>query len=332
MDDLLTKGKDYYQFKEFLKYGVIAAFSKRNLDLGFRAASLEQIKHRRKAFLDNFSINYEDLVCCQQTHGGNVALVSRHDAGRGAYDFETAVMDTDALVTNCRNLALAVFSADCLSIFLYAQDKNVIAIVHAGWQGTKENITKNTVELILNRFNIDVAGLLVGFGPAIRSCCYEVREEFKDYFSFGLIERQNRLYLDLIELNLAQLKDLGVRKEQILDAGFCTSCMNTEFFSYRREGVQAGRMMSVIMLKGKTAFLKSYAVGFSLNSWFATEDLVRNSLLEFGSNLQVKETIPQTSEKQKTFQVHIITQDPTIIFDICAQFGRIKAVKVEEIE
>ncbi len=36
------------------------------------------------------------------------------------------------------------------------------------------------------------------------------------------------------------------------------------------------------------------------------------------------------NEKAESFKVNIRTQDPTVIFDTCAQIGKIKLVKIDE--
>ena len=100
-----------------------------------------------------------------------------------------------------------------------------------------------------DEFNISPARLQVTFGPAIRACCYEVGEEFRGYFNYGLNNKQGRYYLDLAGINKRQLLDAGVREENISDSGLCTSCRSKEFFSYRREGSSSGRMISVVMLR-----------------------------------------------------------------------------------
>ena len=92
------------------------------------------------------------------------------------------------------------------------------------------------------------AELRVGFGPAIRDCCYEVKEDFKGFFSGGLLKREKRYYLDLAGINRAQLLEVGVSEDNILDCAICTSCQNHRFFSFRKEGKSCGRMLSVIML------------------------------------------------------------------------------------
>lgn len=99
------------------------------------------------------------------------------------------------------------------------------------------------------KFNTDPKDLYVGFGPVIRDCCYEVTEEFVDFFTFGLVKRDNRYYLDLVRINKRQLLSLGIREVNIFDPKICTSCNNKDFFSYRKEGSSCGRMLSVMMLR-----------------------------------------------------------------------------------
>ena len=82
-----------------------------------------------------------------------------------------------------------------------------------------------------------------GLGSAL------VSAGFKDKFNSGLVERAGRLYLDLAAVNKKQLLDSGIRAENIFDAHFCTSCANGEFFSFRKEGKETGRMLSVMMLE-----------------------------------------------------------------------------------
>jgi copper oxidase (laccase) domain-containing protein len=44
-----------------------------------------------------------------------------------------------------------------------------------------------------------------------------------------------------------QLAELGVRDEDVSDSGVCTCC-DRNYFSYRRDGAAAGRMVSLLML------------------------------------------------------------------------------------
>jgi len=229
---------------------VVSSFSSRacgNMSLSYGDTS--RALENRKNFLSSLNINYQDLVCARQAHGSNVEYVNAADQGKGSLVYDTAMPDTDGFITDIRNLALAIFTADCLSIFLYDPARPAVGLVHAGWRSSKENIVSRALELMASRFKTDVRELFVGFGPCIRDCCYAVSSEFKSHFPTGVVNRQGQLYLDLARVNKDQLLSLGVKKENIFDARLCTACESEDFFSFRKEGKNCGRMLSIIMLK-----------------------------------------------------------------------------------
>lgn len=237
--DILTREAD-----------LVSAVSSRHLgnmslSYGETVNSLENRRH----FLGELGIDYSSLICGKQTHGNNIKYATRGEAGKGALEYGTAIDDTDALVTDEKNLPLAVFTADCLSVFLYDRKKPAIGMVHAGWRSSALDISGQTARYMREKFGTNMGDLLVGFGPSIRSCCYEVTEEFRRHFGFGLIEKNGKIYLDLIAVNKRQLTVLGVGEANIFDSGICTVCSNEDYFSFRKEGKSCGRMLSVMMLK-----------------------------------------------------------------------------------
>jgi YfiH family protein len=229
---------------------LICAFSSRpfrNMSLfyGDTAESLDN----RKNFLKPLGIDYRSLVCAKQIHANNIRHVKEKDKGRGALSYDTAIPDTDAFITDRKNLPLAIFTADCLSIFLYDPKTPAIGLVHAGWRSSKDHIAAGVLESMREKFSSRSKNIRVGFGPAIRSCCYEVGRDFRDYFSDGLIRKGSNYYLDLVGVNKKELLDCGVDEKNIFDPEICTSCSGADFFSFRRQGNACGRMMSVAMLK-----------------------------------------------------------------------------------
>lgn len=228
---------------------VVFAFSRRPQNTSLFHGDVRDALANRKDFLSLLQIDYRDLVCAKQVHGSNVEYVREADKGRGALDYNDALAGTDALITDQIGVPLAIFTADCLSIFIYSPMAHAIAMVHAGWKGTKEDISGKTVKAMVKEFGLGPETLRVSFGPAIRSCCYEVGEEFRGYFPGAVAQNSGRYYLDLAAVNRKQLLESGVEAENISDSGICTSCRNKEFFSYRKEKEAAGRMISVIMLK-----------------------------------------------------------------------------------
>ncbi|MFH1655964.1 MAG: peptidoglycan editing factor PgeF [Candidatus Omnitrophota bacterium] len=239
----ITTHKSAYFFKRLKKFPIIVSFSDREFDLGFK----QGIKNRKK-FLNNIGINHRDLVCLKQPHRSKVVGVTRSHRGKGALSYRSAISG-DGLVSNENRVPLAVFTADCLSIFLFCPKTKTIGLIHSGWRGTKANIAKKAIFIMEKKFNCRPKDIIVCFGPAIRQCCYEVGKDFKKNFKKGLIKRDGKFFLDLAKINKTQLISSGVKKKNIIDSRICTSCENKKFFSYRKEKNKTGRIMSVIMLK-----------------------------------------------------------------------------------
>ena len=241
--------KGIYQFKEFNKFGALAAFSDRRFNLGFSNNTKSRMKADRIKFLKELGVDYRDLVCARQVHKTGVVYVNNRLKGKGALTKKDAIASCDGFITDKVNIPVAVFTADCLSIFLLDKKNNAISLLHCGWRSTKGGIVSKAVSLMKKKFKTDPKDLLVAFGPAMRECCYEVRREFKKHFPETVKEKNGLFYFDLVGENHNQLFSLGVRPANIIDANICTACNTDKFYSYRREGESAGRLMSVAMLR-----------------------------------------------------------------------------------
>jgi hypothetical protein len=244
------KNKEYYLFEGLPQAELTCVFSSRSAgNMSLVYGDTHDALANRKVFLNNFSIDYSSLVSAKQVHGSNISYARAGYIGKGALSYADAIIDTDALITDIKNLPLAIFTADCLSLFLYDPKRPAVGLIHAGWQGTRGNIAAKTLKLMQKEFNTDAKDVSVGFGPAIRACCYAVKEEFRKFFPEDLTQRDGHYYFDLASVNKKQLLSLGVKEKNIFDAKICTSCQNADFFSCRKEGSSCGRMISVMMLK-----------------------------------------------------------------------------------
>ena len=229
---------------------VVYGFSNRthrnmSLNYGDTVGALEH----RKGFLSGLGIDHRKLVCAKQVHGDRVRVAARKDSGSGALNYESAIADTDAFITDKLNLPLVIFTADCLSIFFYDPENPAIGVAHAGWRSTHARIAEKTIKLMQERFGTQAQHLIVTFGPSIRKCCYEVGKEFLGLFPQEVRESGGKHYLDLAGINKRLLLDSGVEEGNISDANICTCCRNDRFFSFRKEGKNCGRMISVMMLR-----------------------------------------------------------------------------------
>ena len=71
-----------------------------------------------------------------------------------------------------------------------------------------------------------------------------------------------------------------------------------------------------------------YLLEFILHAKNSSPKIIKNTLAEFGSDLSVSEC--HKSSDSCNYDVSITTEDPTLVFDLCSQIGRIRSVKVQE--
>ncbi len=236
-------------FRGLFSGGFIADFSCRargNMSLNY--SDTGNSLFNRRIFLEALGIDCKDIVCAKQSHGANVRRVGLSHRGTGALSFATAFPDTDAFITNEKNVPLTVFTADCLPVFLFDSRAKCIALIHAGWRGAHAFIARKALDAMAREFGSRPEDVSAGFGPAIRGCCYRVGEDFQEKFPGAVEQRGESYFLDLAAVNREQLKLSGVKADNMFDCAICTCCRNSEYFSFRKEGSSSGRMMSVIML------------------------------------------------------------------------------------
>ena len=157
----------------------------------------------------------------------------------------------DALVTNTPGVIAAVKTADCIPILIVDARARAVAAVHAGWRGTAKNIVAQAIAEMEKIFYSRAEDLHAAIGPGIGKCCYEVGPEvaaqFREYDSSPQ-DFERATNLDLAESNRRQIEVCGVTPDRIYLAGLCTKC-NGDFYSYRRDKEQAGRMFSVVGIR-----------------------------------------------------------------------------------
>jgi YfiH family protein len=174
-----------------------------------------------------------ELATVHQVHSADVIRVEgAGPAGTG-----------DAMIANAPGVFLAVKTADCIPLLMADFHHRAVAAVHAGWRGTAQRIGPAAIEAMKNAFGARPEDLHVAIGPGIGPCCYEVGPEVARAFPG---HGEGRTHLNLEAINRVQLEESGVPSNQIYEAGLCTFCRAADFFSFRREREQAGRMLSIV--------------------------------------------------------------------------------------
>jgi purine-nucleoside/S-methyl-5'-thioadenosine phosphorylase / adenosine deaminase len=250
--------------------GVSALNGGKVLNFGFTEwDARENVQQNRKLFQSALAADALALVSLKQFHSDVVCDFSSKPK---------APCSGDASISNTPNLLLSVQTADCVPILLLDPSKRAIAAVHAGWRGTLQRIVEKTVGRMKMEFKSNPSDLLAAIGPAIGGCCYEVGTEvaaaflsqfanapewfdelrtgdepnplqWLNQFPPGHQPPPKNVRLDLREANRAQLLAAGFRPQNIFVSDLCTACRPDLLFSYRKQGSESGRMMSVIGIR-----------------------------------------------------------------------------------
>lgn len=213
-----------------------------------------------------------ELVTLKQIHSD---LIHRVDGP------PKTALQGDGLITDRAGLVLAIQTADCLPLLLVDPKHRAVGAFHAGWRGTLARIAEKGVGLMWQHFGSRAQDLRAALGPGIHACCYqvgsEVRERFEAQFAYagelfrevtvsdevrekypllfltarapGHGELAPRIYLDLVEANLRQLRAAGLRARNIYASPLCTACRTDLLFSHRAEKGKAGRMLAVVGIR-----------------------------------------------------------------------------------
>ena len=193
------------------------------------------------------SVKKNKLILMNQTHSAKVFEIKKNNYKKK--------INSDALITKVKGLALGVVTADCVPIIIYDFKNEIVGCIHAGWKGAFLGIIKNTVNKIKNLNSNNK--IYASIGPCIGKKSYEVDLNFykkfinkskknKKYFSY---KNKNKKLFNLRKFVADKLIELQVRVDHVNHDTFREK-MN--FFSYRRsfklKQNDYGRCISVVRL------------------------------------------------------------------------------------
>ncbi|MFN3872230.1 MAG: peptidoglycan editing factor PgeF [Ignavibacterium sp.] len=198
------------------------------------------VKENREAFFNYFGLTSSQIAFQRQIHSDIVSIVK--SAG--------VCGESDAMITDQKNLGLVISAADCTSIYIYDYKTKVIAAIHSGWRGTKEKIVDKTLQILFSDFNCKPKNLFAYLGPSISQANYEVGKEVAEQFNGKYLKLiSNRFYLDVSGANYDMLIERGIPTANIQKSKLCTYEFNELLHSYRRDGVKSGRSLGLIAIK-----------------------------------------------------------------------------------
>lgn len=172
-----------------------------------------------------------------QVHGSGVDLVDVRRGGRRP--------EADALVATGVTAPLLVRAADCVPVLFACAESGVVGAAHAGRKGVELGVALRTVEVMRDQ---GATAVHAWIGPHICGSCYEVPRQMQDEFAAlvpgsATTTSWGTPAVDLGAGLTTQLEGVGVT---VHHDGFRCTLESADLFSYRRDGVGAGRHAGII--------------------------------------------------------------------------------------
>ena len=188
------------------------------------------------------------LKIINQVHSKKVVLINK-------INFDKK-FEADGIITQDRNINIAVLTADCCPIFLFDDDSSFISCLHSGWKGCYFNIVENALKKI-KKIQPNVKKINAIIGPCLNKASFEVSADFKEKFlkkklsykKFFIKKNDKDKYLfDMRGLIIFQLKENNILKIEDIDLD--TYSNKDLFYSHRRSthknNLPTGRMINII--------------------------------------------------------------------------------------
>lgn len=184
--------------------------------------------------------------CCRQIHGRLLASLGEEPGQPPSGAAEVGACD--GLLTDCPGVVLVVWTADCVPVLMAGG--GVVAAVHAGWRGASAGIVTAAVRRFEVEYGVSASEMTAVLGPAIGPCHYPVGGDVvaalgstvpdtDDWHDDGRI--------DLRRVVAHQLEGAGLDSASLECVGGCTAC-DPGLASFRRDGSQAGRQWSAVLI------------------------------------------------------------------------------------
>lgn len=238
--ELIHYDKKYFLYKKIKNVNLVVTTA--NTEFGIHP-KLENYSTNIKFIKEKF--NLLKIFTLSQTHSDIVHICN--------YDFSNGI-EGDALIINEKKCAVGVFTADCVPIFLFDINKQVVGVVHSGWKGIYKEIVIKTIDKFVKNFNSNLNDIFVYIAPHNMKCCYNVGDDLKNLFLNHERFKNNSSIFDGNNLNMIEcIKEsityMGVPIQNITSLNYCTYCSeDVKFYSYRKDKSSLNRLFSFIFI------------------------------------------------------------------------------------
>ena len=212
------------------------------------------IAENKKALAAELSIGVDNIIMPHQIHRIECRTIAPEFFSMPESIRKMLLEGVDCVLTDIKNLCIGVSTADCIPVLLYDDEHHAIAAVHAGWRGTLNRIAHRAIVEMCNVYKSNPSRIKAVIGPGISMENFEVGDEVYQQFeavgfNMPLISKKyEKWHINLPECNRIQLREAGLKDENILMSGICTFSRSEDYFSARKLGQHSGRIFSGIMI------------------------------------------------------------------------------------
>ena len=255
MDFKLIKSKKLSKFKSlqhafFNRLGGKSTGVFKSLNCGLGSSDKKNVVLKNLEVVSNkIKASPKKIVLLNQVHSNKFHYISKNSKLNDKFE-------GDALVTDKRNIPIAVLTADCAPVLIYDENKEMIAAIHAGWKGAYKDIVKRVVKFMIKK-GCSSKNITAVIGPCISVNNYQVKEDFikrfikKDKKNITFFKKtKGKNYFNLNKYIHFQLESLNIKEIDIINKD--TFNTKNNFFSARRSisrnESDYGRNISIIMI------------------------------------------------------------------------------------
>lgn len=205
----------------------------------------------RQKICQDHNLEIDHLVTAYQQHTDIIMKVDKTRLGCGQKSFESGIGPCDAMYTFEKGLAIGIFHADCVPIFIYAPKHGLVGIIHAGAIGTLKKVTYKALMHIVNNEKISPQDILVHIGPCLSYAHSIIKQDYHELINnYGAdikkaIKETSTNLIDIPLLNTLQIQHAGIPSSNISSYHGCTFENEELFYSFQRD-YKTGRHLSII--------------------------------------------------------------------------------------
>lgn len=230
----------------FGKNGGVSSGVYESLNCSLKTDDPSNVLENRRRIVACYGEPLKNLMLLKQVHGGHAVSVNE----------VVQDVESDAMVTNKKNIVLGIQTADCVPILLYSEE-GVIGAVHGGWKSLVGDVVDHAVKKMM-KLGAKRPGIRAAVGPCIQVSSYEVKQDFYDNLCKIASDNENFFQKAQDETYLFNLPGYAVSRlekaqiETIVNLEKDTYTDSQNYFS-RRRSFHAGNnvygsQLSVIVL------------------------------------------------------------------------------------